>query len=160
MGWRRAHSPDRRRRLRRHVHTACDEAEPDVLIAPLAGIDSEPRREERMDRFHTGSHCPCPDAASQSAHDDGHRRQPSPTTHCLRSSRPRSPPFRSTASLPTRQIWHSLIDSIADQLPEATATLIEDSSSRSIDGSETGLGIATAIGIVAALYSASAGAKV
>ncbi|NND03257.1 MAG: YihY/virulence factor BrkB family protein [Acidimicrobiia bacterium] len=54
----------------------------------------------------------------------------------------------------------SLLESIADQLPEATATLIEDQLQQVISASETGLGIATAIGIFAALYSASAGAKV
>lgn len=54
----------------------------------------------------------------------------------------------------------ALIENIAGRLPEATATLIEDQLTQVINASETGLGIATAVGIVAALYSASAGAKV
>lgn len=53
-----------------------------------------------------------------------------------------------------------LIESLADRLPTATATLIRDELNQVLMESDTGLGIATAIGVVAALYSASAGAKV
>lgn len=54
----------------------------------------------------------------------------------------------------------TLIESLADNLPEATATLIQDELLQIVTASETGLGIATVIGIVLALWSASAGAKV
>ncbi len=54
----------------------------------------------------------------------------------------------------------SLITTLAERLPEATATLIETELGNIVTGSEAGLGIATAIGVVAALWSASAGTKV
>lgn len=54
----------------------------------------------------------------------------------------------------------SLIKTLAERLPEATATLIETELGKIVSGPDAGLGIATVIGIVAALWSASAGTKV
>jgi len=53
-----------------------------------------------------------------------------------------------------------LIDSLADRLPEATSQVISNELGEIVTSSDTGLGIATAIGIAAALWSASAGTKV
>lgn len=53
----------------------------------------------------------------------------------------------------------SLIASLADRLPDATATLISDELTKIVETSDTGLGILTVVGILAALWSASAGAK-
>lgn len=54
----------------------------------------------------------------------------------------------------------SLIKSLADRMPEATAQLIETELGTIISSSGTGLGIVTVVGILAALWSASAGTKV
>lgn len=54
----------------------------------------------------------------------------------------------------------SLITTLAERLPEATAVLIETELGKIVSGSDAGLGIATALGIIAALWSASAGTKV
>ncbi len=54
----------------------------------------------------------------------------------------------------------SLITTLAERLPDATAMLIETELGKIVTGSEAGLGIATAIGVIVALWSASAGTKV
>jgi membrane protein len=54
----------------------------------------------------------------------------------------------------------SLIESLADQLPRATRDLINAELTKIVTASGAGLGIGAAGGIVAALWSASAGAKV
>lgn len=54
----------------------------------------------------------------------------------------------------------SLIESLADNLPESTATLIREELTQVVTADEAGLGLVTGLGIAAALWSASAGAKV
>lgn len=54
----------------------------------------------------------------------------------------------------------SLINSLAERLPEATSTVISEELTKIVSSSDTGLGIATGVGIVAAVWSASAGTKV
>ena len=54
----------------------------------------------------------------------------------------------------------SLITTLAERLPVETASLIETELGKIVSGSDAGLGIATVIGIVFALWSASAGTKV
>ena len=54
----------------------------------------------------------------------------------------------------------SLISSLAERLPEATSTVISQELTEIVTSSDTGLGIATGIGVIAALWSASAGTKV
>ncbi len=53
-----------------------------------------------------------------------------------------------------------LIESIADQLPQATTDTIRDELQSIVTASDTGLGVGAVGGVVAALWSASAGAKV
>jgi len=54
----------------------------------------------------------------------------------------------------------SLISTLADQLPEATTQTIGDELDNIVGASGTGLGLGAVVGILAALWSASAGAKV
>jgi membrane protein len=54
----------------------------------------------------------------------------------------------------------TLINSLAERLPEATSTVISEELTKIVSSSDTGLGIATGIGVIAALWSASAGTKV
>jgi len=51
------------------------------------------------------------------------------------------------------------VDSIAEALPEDTATFISTQLESIVDSSDSGLGVAAVISIVAALWSASAGTK-
>ncbi len=53
----------------------------------------------------------------------------------------------------------SQIESIADALPEETATFIETQLESIVDSSDSGLGVAAVLSILAALWSASAGTK-
>lgn len=143
-----------------NVILPADEAEPDVLIAPLAGIDSDPRREEAMDRFHTGIAFARVLMQRLRAHTTTVIAG-SVAFYALLAIFPAAIAAISIYGIVANPAdLASLIESIADQLPEATATLIEDQLQQVIEASETGLGIATAIGVTAALYSASAGAKV
>lgn len=129
-------------------------------VALLAGTEVESRREEALDRFQT---------ALAFARVLGQRLKAHTTTVIAGSVAYYALLAIFPAAIAAISIYGlvadpadlaSLIESIADQLPEATATLIEDQLGQVINASETGLGIATVIGIVAALYSASAGAKV
>jgi membrane protein len=54
----------------------------------------------------------------------------------------------------------SLISTLADQLPEATTQTIGNELDNIVGASGTGLGLGAVVGILAALWSASAGAKV
>ncbi len=54
----------------------------------------------------------------------------------------------------------SLINTLADQLPEATTQTISDELDNIVSVSGTGLGLGAVVGVIAALWSASAGAKV
>jgi len=54
----------------------------------------------------------------------------------------------------------NLIKTLTERLPDASATLISDELTKIVTSNEAGLGLATGLGIVVALWSASAGAKV
>lgn len=54
----------------------------------------------------------------------------------------------------------ALIESLAERLPDTTARVISDELLQIVTADDAGLGIATAIGIAAALWSASAGVKI